>query len=130
MIIIYNVSFVESIQHVNSTIFYLLMVSSFSFVYVYHRIPIEIKDWIMIDCFSVIVDVTDSLVCYSCQNCNDPFQSTYVYGQWLNDTQTLYCTVSKSKSNASIHLKTKRSSSPFVALENITGICDIAWDQF
>lgn len=36
----------------------------------------------------------NGLACYTCTNCNDPFNSNYVQVSYYNDTIPYYCTVS------------------------------------
>jgi hypothetical protein len=39
--------------------------------------------------------MTDGLACYSCANCNDPFNQNYIQVQYYNDSPTAYyCSVS------------------------------------
>jgi hypothetical protein len=36
----------------------------------------------------------DGLACYSCSNCNDPFNPNYVQVLYQNDSMAYYCSVS------------------------------------
>jgi hypothetical protein len=38
--------------------------------------------------------LTDGLACYSCTNCNDPFNQNYIQIAYSNDTIPWYCSVS------------------------------------
>ncbi|UJR32353.1 hypothetical protein I4U23_019816 [Adineta vaga] len=56
----------------------------------------------IIFCFLILFSwnqLTNGLACYSCTNCNDPFNPTYVLVRYENDTTTWYCTKSWVSNN-------------------------------
>ena len=82
--------------------------------------------WTPTSRYSAITGLADGLVCYSCQNCSDPFQPTYIYAQWQNDTQTQYCTVSKRMRKG--HRGTMMRNAHF-QLENVAQLRHFPWNQ-